>query len=109
MNTTTPTRPVARKRHACSTCLRWIDPGEPYHRVRCFDSGDAWTFRQCQHCCAVRHLYDPTDYDDCVSFDSYECWSDEPRTMAEARAAIGWRRRWRRKDGALMPVPTASR
>ncbi|WP_454232169.1 hypothetical protein [Mycolicibacterium fortuitum] len=53
MQTIDRSRPVARKAHRCSMCYRTIEPGEKYSRSFNVDSGDAWTWKECEHCEAM--------------------------------------------------------
>lgn len=105
--TTTPQHHVARKVHHCSLCLRRIDPGETYQRVRTFHGADAGTFKSCAHCTAVIDIWAPTDYDDLHSEDVFDWWSEGPaQDRAEERAMAGWRTRWRDPEtGDLLSVP----
>ena len=41
---------TARKTHRCNSCLREIAPGTTYHRSRCVDGGDAWTWKSHPAC-----------------------------------------------------------
>lgn len=100
-------RLVARSQHWCDTCQRKIGVGESYWRSRCWDGAEAWTFRQCWHCCVVTDMYDPRDSDDLISLDAFVGWTeDSARGLPEARAMAGWRHKWRTQSGALWPVPT---
>lgn len=99
---------VARKRHLCDLCSRWIEPGETYGRQRGYDAGDAWTFRECAHCEAVWVIYaiEPFNtgmtYDDMDAWATGRYWSD----LTEVRHAAGWRMRWRTRTGTLLPIPS---
>lgn len=98
----------ARTTHTCALCYRTIDPGENYHYQRNVYDGQIYTWKECAHCDAMRRL---------INF--YDWWGDadeggighdevqgyEPTTIAEARLIIGWRGKWRRKDGTLREVP----
>lgn len=46
-------RPKAKKRHKCSECRGWIEPGEVYWRVRGVWDGEAQTFAMCSDCDAL--------------------------------------------------------
>ena len=45
---------VARKRHSCSECFGWIEPGESYERVWGKWDGSQDTFKTCPDCLALR-------------------------------------------------------
>jgi hypothetical protein len=98
----------ARKLHRCHMCFRHIEPGETYRHQRNVDGGTAWTWKCCAHCDAAIHILDLWQGWHCgdeglthVDFEEFE-----PQTVAQARIKVGWRRRWRRKDGTLREVPT---
>lgn len=40
----------AAKVHVCNDCLKAINVGEPYERVRVFDARDAHVWRSCARC-----------------------------------------------------------
>ena len=42
--------PKARKPHRCDSCGGPISAGEEYHRSRCVDGGDAWTWKSHAAC-----------------------------------------------------------
>jgi hypothetical protein len=60
-------RPKAKKRHRCSECRGWIEPGEVYWRVRGVWDGEPSTFAMCSDCDAL--LSWAGDGADCF------CWS----------------------------------
>lgn len=60
-------RPKAKKRHKCSECRGWIEPGEVYWRVRGIWDGDARTFAMCADCDGLLSWAD--DDTDCF------CWT----------------------------------
>lgn len=96
--------PVARKAHICDMCSRAIDPGETYRRSAGMDGSSAWTWRECAHCEAFARLAHCRSWQD----DGYgpDLFAEfEPATVAEARVRAQWRRKWRRLDGSLYPVP----
>lgn len=94
--------PRARKPHTCSLCARTIDPGETYTRGFGADGGGAWTWKNCTHCEAfLTRAEVACDVEYGVG--DFECF--EPSTVTEARWLVQWRRGWRRRDGALYPVP----
>ncbi len=101
--------PRARKRHRCSLCNRDIDAGETYNRQRSIYDGEPYVFKACEHCMALVRVID----------ESHAYWYDEgytlddivdltPANLCEARFLVQWRRKWRRRDGALYPVPETS-
>lgn len=97
--------PVARKRHICDMCSRSIEPAEKYRRSAGMDGSSAWTWRECAHCEAFARLaYRRSWHDDGYGPDLFGEF--EPMTVAEARVWAQWRRRWRRLDGSLYPVPS---
>lgn len=102
------TSPRARKEHKCQLCFRVIEPGETYRRQACVDGGAAYTFKACEHCDAyvplidlLGQMADPWDGYTCEDLIEYE-----PQDVTEARWRAQYRRKWRRRDGALYPIPT---
>lgn len=97
----------ARKEHKCGECFRVITKGELYQRVagvweghymvnktciNCVD-GQEWLWKQCGG-----WLYEG------IAEDLEEHWSGEAiRSMQLGRLIVGMRRKWRRRDGSLMP------
>lgn len=107
MHFTTPENPKARIQHQCSSCFRVIEPGETYQRGRGYDSGDAWTWRCCEHCQAIVRIYDPRDWHDLISEEGMRDWIDNgARDVRELRHMAQLRMKWRTKAGTLLPVPT---
>ena len=106
------TNPVARKEHYCDLCNRIITPGERYNRQCNVGDDGLYTFRACGHCQAlIRAFNGESDwwYDTDFGY-SYEDIADyRPGSVATARLLIGWRRKWRRRDGSLYPLPEAVR
>ncbi len=106
----TESKPTARKRHICASCRRIIEPGEVYRRGAGMDGGTAWTWKECLHCAAlILRINDLVD-DDGEGY-SWESFADYARgdygfeTVADLRAAAGWRMQWRTRRGTLLPVP----
>ncbi|PPJ31888.1 hypothetical protein C5E45_32885 [Nocardia nova] len=95
----------ARKPHRCMTCGRTIDPGETYRHTRTVDGRDIWTWKECAHCGAMMTILRLWDWAEDDGFNPDWINGFEPTTIAEARIFIGWRRKWRRKDGTLREVP----
>jgi hypothetical protein len=98
------THPKARKPHRCHMCYRTIEPGERYRRTAGMDGSTAWTWIECDHCeafarFAYRRSWSDDGYDESLFVDF------APETIAEARVRAQWRRKWRRLDGSLYPVP----
>ena len=46
---------VARKRHRCDDCLRFIEPGDRYCRTRMIAEGEPETYKSHVECEAARH------------------------------------------------------
>jgi predicted RNA-binding Zn-ribbon protein involved in translation (DUF1610 family) len=95
---------TARKAHRCELCRRDIEPGEKYRHQRYKDCGDIWTWRQCAHCDAVIDalIADGMCGDFGIDCDLVGEW--EPDTIAGLRLKVGWKRKWRRRDGSLYPL-----
>lgn len=100
--------PVARKDHRCDLCDRIIGPGERYNRQRNIGEDGPYVFKVCAHCCALVRLTTATDWaDDDAGYAADDICEWEPGTIWEARLRAQYRRKWRRLDGRLYPVPTA--
>lgn len=96
----------ARKPHTCSLCYRTIDPGETYESQTNIYDGHIYTWKECAHCDALRRLIDFELYADLdEGIGPYDVGAYEPQSIAEARLIVGWRTKWRRKDGTLREVP----
>lgn len=99
----------ARKEHQCEECYRRILPGERYLRHAMKYAGEVSTFIMCAHCDAAaswltKHCGGYMSAG--VLDDLEEHWGesyDEDRFFL-GRAIIGMRRKWRRKNGTLLPV-----
>lgn len=100
----------ARKQHKCDDCGRIIEPRETYtHWV--FLSEGYWSKGACcAHCRAASKWL----VEQCGGFlyvgildDLEEHWNEEPLlcSMRLGRLIVGCRRRWKRRDGSLMPIP----
>lgn len=98
------THPTARKAHRCSLCKRVIGTGETYLRGSGMDGEYAWTWKECVHCKVFAQLmarrcgYSEWEFDVLGDF--------EPWDIAEARVRAQFRRRWRKLDGSLYPLPS---
>lgn len=103
--------PKARKAHVCSCCYRVIAKGETYENQRNVFDGRAYTYKLCAHC---RELTSRV-----IEIDTYDYWqegineeylqetlSEQYRTLADLRLLVWFRRRWTRRDGTVVPVPT---
>lgn len=102
---------VARKQHKCYECGRDIEAGERYYFATGVLNGDRkWiTMRQCAHCVwAAAWLRSECNgfLFGCVEEDLRDHWDGElMRGLDLGRRIVGMRRRWKRRDGSLMPVP----
>ena len=98
-------RPKARMAHKCMWCYRTIDPGEVYNRAwNVIDGETPYTWINCAHCLAFVTLCGVEDWDGNGITD--ECLIEyEPFTMRGLRLKALHRKKWRRKDGTLYPVP----
>lgn len=99
--------PKARKAHRCDECGRTIRVGETYIRERFKLDGETSTHKTCAHCTVVRDWL------------SLECGGYVFTAVSEdideharggygigvIRLAVGMRRNWTTRKGALMPVP----
>lgn len=101
------TKRKARKAHTCSECGRDIQPGETY-TLEVGKSDDIEVYKTCSHCLVVRDwlsaecdgwVYTMTEEDLAEHCDG------RGHPMSLYRLAVGQRRYWRTRKGALMPVP----
>lgn len=53
----TETHRIARKRHNCTECRGYIEPGDRYEFVSGLWEGDLSTYKTCAHCEAARDFY----------------------------------------------------
>lgn len=102
----TDAHPVARVEHRCDDCGRTIRPGETYRRAAGMDGSTAWTWKECAHCeVLVSWLYRIDEvWGEGHNEETFIEW--EPATLNELRLKANWGRRWTRRDGSLVPVPT---
>ena len=105
----------ARKAHRCSECEREIELGERYMDGRAGYDGSVSVWKTCAHCAAAVSWLQET----CRGYlihgaleDLLEHWNEridaDGRNLRSGylgRSIIGMRRKWRRRDGALMAVP----
>lgn len=105
-------RPRAIKEHTCDDCFRVIGKGEHYRRVTGVSYNDLLTFKMCAHCEAAAAWL----VRECRGYlfggiheDLREHWNigGEYHQVWLARVLVGMRRKWARRDGSLMPVPSA--
>lgn len=100
---------TARKQWRCTECERDILPGERYHYNFQVVDGQPDEYRWCAHCgvglkwlgvvCRGWLFYATTeDLRQHMGVDGYP-W------VALGRHVVGRRRKWRRKDGTLLPLP----
>ena len=101
------TKPKARKSHKCQLCFRIIEPGERYVRSAHIGDDVPYTFKACLHCDAyvpeidlLGQMADPWD-----GYTAEDLIEYRPRNMTEARWWVQHRRKWRRHDGSLYPIP----
>jgi hypothetical protein len=99
---------VAKKEHKCGECTRVIRSGEKYLRERFVFDGEPSTHRTCSHCQVVRHWLSG----ECGGW-VYGAIEEDIREHAEGgyglpviKLAVGMRRNWTTRKGALMTVPT---
>lgn len=95
----------ARKAHTCAECHREIAPGETYEVAGGVMMGEWWKWKTCQQCIAAREWLNVV----CSGF-AYESVMEEMKEHFDegygpwlGRAYLGMRKKWRRKDGTLMP------
>lgn len=100
--------PIARKQHKCFECARTIEPGETYLAESLLFEGEFSAHKTCSHCEVARAwlaaecggwLYGG------VEEDIREHATSGYYGMDLARIAVGMDWGWRRKNGALLPIP----
>lgn len=98
--------PRARKEHRCEECGRAIQPGERYRRTAQKFDGYVSAWKTCAHCeAAASYLVEHCNgyVVGGVREDLEEHWCERaPDRLFLARAIVGIRRQWSRRDGALM-------
>lgn len=110
-------RPLAKKVHKCSECRRQISVGERYYRNDYLDKDSGFfTHKVCEHCKPAcdwlqRNCHgfifgevkeDIAEHAFCYDWYLKRSYVGSWRL---ARACIGMRRRWTKKNGQLMKVP----
>lgn len=100
-----PLHPRANKEHVCGECLRNIGVGETYGRMAGVVDDHIWSALVCTHCEAVAEYMFRIDDEVCYGeiADSLEQYAESYR---EFRYLLGIRKKWTRKDGTLMRIPT---
>lgn len=109
MQTISQSKPKARKAYRCMWCYRTIDPGEVYTRAwNVLSPGEKpYTWINCLHCEAWVRLAGIESWDGEGITD--ECLIEyEPVEMWDLRLKALYRKKWRRADGSLYPVPVDS-
>lgn len=87
--------PRARKRHRCSVCTRFIEPGETYRRLRVITDDGPDVHKSCQHCELVFAEIWRCDAD--VRYWAYDEGLDVPEYLREYAPELarmlerGWR------------------
>jgi len=85
-------------------CHRVIDPGETYTRQANLGDDGFYAWVNCQQCDVFLRL-DVSDYWDGYGVGDETVLEWEPCSIRELRLKVLWRKKWRRKDGSLYPVP----
>ena len=85
--------------------------GQPTRRrQRNIGDDGPYVFKSCAHCNAlikVSSVIESADYyGEGYTIDDFQQW--EPNTIQEARWRAQYRRKWKRRDAALYPIPGAS-
>ncbi len=88
---------------------RAIEPGEQYDRQRNIGDDGPYVFKACAHCEELRKVSTVTENADYFGegYTADDYWEWEPSTVWEARLRAQFRRKWRRRDGSLFPLPVA--
>jgi len=98
--------PKARKAHRCQWCSRVIDPGETYDRQFIVGDDGPYNWVNCQHCHAMVLLCDIEGLWGYGGVSDEDILEWEPRDVQALRWKVLWRKKWRRADGTLYPVPS---
>lgn len=100
----------ARKEHRCSECGRTIETGESYLYVFGVWQGSPNQYKVCRHCNVAKcwlvaecggFLFEGIEED--IHGHAQEYGSTT--SAALYRIVVGMRRKWRRRDGGMMPLP----
>ena len=99
----------ARKSHRCAECGRVIEVGETYHYDFQVYDGCPGTWHTCQHCRVAQQRL----IRECGGYLIEGTWEDVeehtreyPKTMMPlGRLIVGKNRKWRARDGGLVPIP----
>lgn len=97
----------ATVQHRCQLCGRVIESAERYRAQTNKGDDGIYTWKECIHCVGLVHettvLCDADLWGEGYGPDTVIDW--EPVDLRELRLKALWRKQWRRKDGALYPVP----
>lgn len=104
----------ARKPHRCGECDRMIRPSETYWRTAAVCEAEFFDFISCDHCHRARSLV--ASRGDGMWYYGGQEATGEWEVVAEDEADPAWRaylwrlvaahkRKWTRRDGALMTFP----
>ena len=99
--------PMARKEHRCDECGRGICVGERYLNEGILWQGEKNTHKTCAHCQQVRSWL-LTECGGWVFSGLREDINEhalEGYGFGVLRLSAGIRRKWKRKDGRLWPIP----
>lgn len=99
----------ARKEHRCYECRRTIAKGEQYRYETYLADGSISNLKTCRHCLRVREWL----LRECGGFlceamleDIEEHAQEEGYGVGVKMMAIGMRRRWKRRNGTMWPLPS---
>lgn len=103
------TNPIARACHRCTECGRVIGIRETYSRTKMLLEGGWETFKTCAHC----RVADQWLRINCGGVVLTEMADELHEHAVEYRAlaipllrvVVGMRRKWRWRDGRIMPLP----
>jgi hypothetical protein len=98
----------AAKSHVCDDCGRTIDKGERYHLARGLTDGYWWGAKCCAHCYAagwwLKEICGGWLWQG-IGEELAQHWEEGYTDLVVGRLVVGHRRKWKRWDGALMPLP----
>lgn len=102
----------AAKEHRCIDCDRTITKGETYHYSTGLFDGNWSTHHVCGHCIAAGWWLEAVCggwlYEH-IGQETEDHWDEGYQDLIVGRLIVGHRRKWRRWDGTLMPIPTPRR